>query len=63
MGILVMKRSTIVIIGLLLLWFTFDITGLKIGNNIKVVSAIINEPIGILWCAIFVILLNKRKKI
>ena len=39
------KIVTIAILGLLLLWFTFDITGLKIGQTKLVTSAFVDEPV------------------
>jgi len=49
------KNISIILIGLLLLWFSLDITGFSAGKNIFVVSAIIDEPIDILWWFIFII--------
>ena len=48
------KIVTIAILGLLLLWFTFDITGLKIGQTKLVTSAFIDEPIDFVFWLIFV---------
>ena len=40
--------------GILLLWFTFDITGLKLGSTRLVASAFIDEPIDFVFYLIFV---------
>ena len=48
------KIITIAILGLLLLWFTFDITGLKIGQTKLVTSAFIDEPIDFVFWLIFI---------
>ena len=48
------KIVTIVILGLLLLWFTFDITGLKLGRTKLVTSAFIDEHIDFVFWLIFV---------
>ena len=48
------KIVTIAILGLLLLWFTFDITGLKIGKTKFVTSAFIDEPIDFVFWLIFI---------
>ena len=48
------KIATIAILGLLLLWFTFDITGLKIGQTKLVTSAFIDEPIDFVFWLIFI---------
>ena len=48
------KIVTIAILGLLLLWFTFDITGLKIGQTKLVTSAFIDEPIDFVFWLIFI---------
>ena len=47
------KIITIEILGLLLLWFTFDITGLKIGQTKLVTSAFVDEPIDFVFWLIF----------
>ena len=39
------KLVTIALLSSLLFWFTFDITGLKIGQTKLVTSAFIDEPI------------------
>ena len=48
------KIVTIVALSLLLLWFTFDITGLKIGQARLVTSAFIDEPIDFVFWLIFI---------
>ena len=48
------KIVTIAILGLLLFWFTFDITGLKIGQTKLVTSAFIDEPIDFVFWLIFI---------
>ena len=48
------KIVTIAVLGLLLLWFTFDITGLKIGRARFVTSAFIDEPIDFVFWLIFI---------
>ena len=48
------KIVTIAILGLLLLWFTFDITGLKIGQTKLVTSAFIDEPIDFVFWLFFI---------
>ena len=48
------KIVTIALLGLLLLWFTFDITGLKIGQTKLVTSAFIDEPIDFVFWLIFI---------
>ena len=48
------KIVTIAILGLLLLWFSFDITGLKIGQTKLVTSAFIDEPIDFVFWLIFI---------
>ena len=50
-----LKNITIVLSGLLLLWFAFDITGFSFKEIILVVSAIKDEPIDVLWWIIFAI--------
>ena len=50
----IIKNIAIIFTGLLLLWFAFDITGLAINNTILVVSAIVDEPIDILFLIIFI---------
>ena len=40
--------------GILLLWFTFDITGLKIGDTKIVTSAFIDEPIDFVFYLILI---------
>ena len=48
------KIVTIVILGFLSLWFTFDITGLRIGHTKLVTSAFIDEPIDFVFWLVFV---------
>ena len=48
------KIVTIAVLGLLLLWFTFDITGLKIGKARLVTSAFVDEPIDFVFWLIFI---------
>lgn len=48
------KIVTIAILGLLLLWFTFDITGLKIGQTKLVTSAFIDEHIDFVFWLVFI---------
>lgn len=48
------KIVTIFLLGALLLWFTFDITGLKIGETKLVTSAFIDEPIDFVFWLIFI---------
>lgn len=50
-----MKKITAIIIGVLFVWFTLDITGFVVGNFTLVVSAFKDEPIDILWWAIFLV--------
>ena len=48
------KIVTIALLGSLLLWFTFDITGLKIGQIKLVTSAFIDEPVDFVFWLIFI---------
>ena len=48
------KIVALALLGLLLLWFTFDITGLKIGQTKLVTSAFIDEPIDFVFWLIFI---------
>lgn len=50
----ILKIVTLSFAGLLLLWFTFDITGLKFGNVKIVTSAFADEPIDFLFYLIFI---------
>jgi hypothetical protein len=50
-----MKTIATILSGLLLLWFTFDITGFVFNKIVLVESAIINEPIDIIWWVIYII--------
>lgn len=49
----ILKIITLVFSGILLLWFTFDITGLKFGNTNIVTSAFADEPIDFVFYLIF----------
>jgi len=48
-----MRKTTLVFALLLLFWFTLDITGFGFGNVTLVVSALIDEPIDLLFWFIF----------
>ena len=48
------KIVALALLGSLLLWFTFDITGLKIGQIKFVTSAFIDEPIDFVFWLIFI---------
>ena len=48
------KIVTIAILSLLSVWFTFNITGLKIGQTKLVTSAFIDEPIDFVFRLIFI---------
>ena len=48
-----MRKTTLVFALLLLAWFTLDITGFGFGKVILVVSALIDEPIDLLFWFIF----------
>ena len=50
----ILKIVALSFVGLLLLWFTFDITGLKFGNIKIVTSAFVDEPIDFVFYLIFV---------
>lgn len=47
------KIITLIFAGILLLWFTFDITGLKFGNAKIVTSAFADEPIDFVFYLIY----------
>ncbi|MDE7440128.1 MAG: hypothetical protein K2N23_06450 [Clostridia bacterium] len=49
------KIIALIFSGILLLWFTFDITGLKCGNTKIVTSAFVDEPIDFAFYLIFVV--------
>jgi hypothetical protein len=49
------RKLTIITIGILLFWFTLDITGFVIGEFTLIVSAFKDEPIDILWWIIFIV--------
>ncbi|MDE5722471.1 MAG: hypothetical protein K2I30_07040 [Clostridia bacterium] len=49
-----LKIIALAFLGILLLWFTFNITGLKIGNTKIVISAFIDEPIDFLFYFVFI---------
>lgn len=48
------KITALAFSGILLLWFTFDITGLKFGNVKIVTSAFMDEPIDFMFYLIFI---------
>ena len=48
------KIVALAFLSLLLIWFTFDITGLKLGQTKLVTSAFIDEPIDFVFWLIFV---------
>ncbi len=50
----IFKIITLIFSGILLLWFTFDITGLKCGSIRIVTSAFIDEPVDIAFYLIYV---------
>lgn len=50
-----MKKVTVFLVGLLLVWFTLDVTGFHFGNFNLVVSAFKDEPIDIVWWVIFIV--------
>ncbi len=50
----IIKIITLVCSGILLLWFTFDMTGLKFGDTKIVTSAFVDEPIDFLFYLIFI---------
>ncbi len=52
--LIVLKIIVFPFIGVLLLWFTFDLTGLKFENIKIVTSAFIDEPIDVIFYLIFV---------
>ena len=49
-----LKIIALAFLGILLLWFTFNITGLKIGDTKIVVSAFVDEPIDFVFYLIFI---------
>lgn len=49
------KTAGLIIFGLLLLWFTFVLTGLKFGDTILVKSCFVDEPIDFLFWGIYVV--------
>ncbi len=49
----VLKIVSLCFCGILLLWFTFDMTGLKLGNTKFVTSAFIDEPIDFVFYLIY----------
>lgn len=61
----VLKIVALCFCGILLLWFTFDMTGLKLGNAKLVTSAFIDEPIDfvfyLLYCGCIVFFILKDK--
>lgn len=50
----ILKIIALSFLGLLLLWFTFDITGLKFGNTKIVTSAFMDEPIDFVFYLFFI---------
>ncbi len=50
----ILKITTLVFSGILLLWFTFDMTGLKFGDTKIVTSAFVDEPIDFVFYLIFI---------
>ena len=50
----ILKIVALSFAGLLLLWFTFDITGLKFGKIKIVTSAFVDEPIDFVFYLIFI---------
>lgn len=50
----ILKIIALFFSGLLLLWFTFDITGLKCGNIKIVTSAFVDEPIDFVFYIVFI---------
>lgn len=52
-GLKIYKIVGIAIFGLLLIWFTFNLTGLKFGNTAIVESCFIGEPIDFLFWGIY----------
>lgn len=50
----ILKIVALSFAGLLLLWFTFDITGLKFGNIKIVTSAFVDEPIDFVFYIVFI---------
>ena len=48
-----MKKITLLMIYLLFIWFTLDITGLKIGSSLIVSSAFKDEPIDLFFGLFF----------
>ncbi len=61
----VLKIVSLCFCGILLLWFTFDMTGLKFGNAKFVTSAFIDEPIDfvfyMIYCGCIVLFILKDK--
>ncbi len=50
-----MKKIVIIALGILFVWFTLDITGFAIKDFVLVISAFKDEPIDVVWWAIFLI--------
>ncbi len=50
----ILKITALAFSGILLLWFTFDMTGLKLGDTKIVTSAFVDEPIDFLFYLIFI---------
>ncbi len=49
------KIIALIFTGILLLWFTFDLTGLKFGKTKIVTSAFVDEPVDVLFYLIYVV--------
>jgi len=50
----ILKIVALCIVGVLFVWFTFDMTGLSFGQTILVTSAFIDEPIDFVFWLIFI---------
>ncbi|MDE6001113.1 MAG: hypothetical protein K2G96_02180, partial [Clostridia bacterium] len=50
----ILKIVALAFSGLLLFWFTFDVTGLKFGNVKIVTSAFVDEPVDFVFYLIFI---------
>ncbi len=50
----ILKITALAFSGILLLWFTFDMTGLRFGDTKIVTSAFVDEPIDFLFYLIFI---------
>ena len=49
------KIIALIFTGILLLWFIFDLTGLKFGKTKIVTSAFVDEPVDVLFYLIYVV--------